>query len=98
MLLQQIIRAAVNPKIPINSLALNVSAVSLKINDGIAKILYRNTISAKSTRTSRMYALQPRKIFFVQYKRLKFIPYPVQIDLNPAMDYSEEQFYTRCRS
>ena len=48
MLFQQIIRAVINPEILIDPLALNVSIIPIEINLWIAKILYRNAISAKS--------------------------------------------------
>ena len=65
MFFQQVVWAVIYTKILIDTLALDISVVPIKINNRLMKILYSNTITTKCTTAIAVYLLLFGEIFLV---------------------------------
>ena len=86
MFLQQFIGTIINTKILIDSLALNISIVPIKLNNEISEILDCYSITAKCTFTFRISFLQLLSLVFIQNESFQFVPLIFEINFYPAME------------
>ncbi len=87
MLAQQLVGAVVDAEVLMDALALNVGVVAVEIDHGMAKIPYRHAVAAECTGAVGVCGLKLFQIGLIQNKGLQFVPYPVQMDLHPAVEH-----------